>query len=238
MNDSFFEYFIRERENISQNLYGDSGVRYKEYARFPRTALPDPRELEVSLSRLLAHRHTTRDFSTEQISLADFGTLLHWVIGEVGERPDAPNGGKNRPYPSGGAKYPIELYPIVLNVEGVTPGVYHYHVPSHALEQISDTVDPKVLGAPLFYDFVQGAAAVLCLTFMKSRSVKKYGGLAYKLGMLEAGHVGQNAYLAAEALGLGCCGLGGGDQPLMYSLLEIDGGNEHVVYAVAVGKKK
>jgi SagB-type dehydrogenase family enzyme len=234
MNDPFFEYFKRERVNISQQLYGREAPRYKEYIHLPSVPLAPPAVLQDPLAELLSRRHSTREFSTEPMSMQTLSTLLYWSIGKI-ER-----GGKDvRPHPSGGAKYPIEMYVLALNVGELESGSYHYNAKEHKLEVLGTHTREKlqVDAQNLFgYPFVVGAAAFLCLTFVKSRSIQKYGAAAYKLGMLEAGHIGQNAYLASGALGIGCCGLGGGDGKEMYKLLGIDGGGEHFVYGLMLGR--
>ena len=74
-------------------------------------------------------------------------------------------GQARRSAPSSGALYPIETYAVVHNVEGIDPGVYHYAIPEHALEQVragdfrAHTVD-QALGQ----DFLGRCGAVLFLT--------------------------------------------------------------------------
>lgn len=232
-NDSLFAYFEEERDTTSRNLYGHA-TRFKEYPRFPRTALPEAPPITTSLSSLLTDRHTTREFTRTPMTLEELSTLAYWTFGNLGERPETTHG-VARPHPSGGAKYPIELYPIVLNVEGIDAGTYHYSVPHHALEKLPNSVSKQDLAQAFRYDFVADASVIFCYTFMKSRSIGRYGGFAYKVGLIEAGNIGQNVYLASAALNLGCCALGGGDRPLLYDALGIDGGNEHMVYAIAIG---
>lgn len=233
MNDPFFEYFKRERVNISQQLYGREAPLYKEYVHLQSVSLPPPAVIQDSLAELLSKRHSTREFSENPLLLSALSTLLHWSIGRI------EHGGKDtRPHPSGGAKYPIEMYVLALNVDGLEPGSYHYNVKEHSLEILGTHSRKKLqvdAESAFGYPFVVGAAAFLCLTFVKGRSIQKYGAAAYKLGMLEAGHIGQNVYLASGALDIGCCGLGGGDGKEMYELLGIDGGGEHFVYGLMLG---
>ena len=82
----------------------------------------------------------------------------------------------------------------------------------------------------------RAAAAVLFWTCLPYRSEWRYGRDAAKLCLLDAGHVCQNLYLAAEAIGCGVCGIGAYDQEAIDKLLGIDGSDEFVVYYSPVGK--
>jgi hypothetical protein len=54
---------------------------------------------------------------------------------------------------------------------------------------------------------------------------------------LDAGHVCQNLYLAAEQINCGACAIGAFDDELMAGLLGIDGVDEFVIYCATVGRK-
>ena len=64
----------------------------------------------------------------------------------------------------------------------------------------------------------------------------RYGLAAHKVIALDAGHVGQNLYLACEAVGCGTCAIAAYDQEAMDHLLRIDGLDEFVIYLATVGK--
>jgi SagB-type dehydrogenase family enzyme len=54
--------------------------------------------------------------------------------------------------------------------------------------------------------------------------------------LLEAGHIGQNLYLAATSMGLGACVVGAFLDDNLNNLLGIDGEEEAALYLIAVGK--
>jgi SagB-type dehydrogenase family enzyme len=64
----------------------------------------------------------------------------------------------------------------------------------------------------------------------------RYDIAAPKLIALDAGHICQNLYLAAESINAGVCAIAAYDQDKMDELLQIDGENELTVYLAAVGK--
>jgi SagB-type dehydrogenase family enzyme len=55
---------------------------------------------------------------------------------------------------------------------------------------------------------------------------------------LDAGHVCQNLYLAATAIGAGACAIGAYNQTAMDAVLDVDGEDEFVIYMATVGKVK
>jgi SagB-type dehydrogenase family enzyme len=66
---------------------------------------------------------------------------------------------------------------------------------------------------------------------------KKWGPRGYRYAMLTAGRLGERLYVAAEAMGLGCCGIGAlydGEAMEMLGLNQ----NSRLLYLVAVGNVK
>jgi nitroreductase len=53
---------------------------------------------------------------------------------------------------------------------------------------------------------------------------------------MDVGHVCQNLYLSAEAIGAGACAVAAYDQESLDALLHLDGDEEFVLYLSPVGK--
>ena len=64
----------------------------------------------------------------------------------------------------------------------------------------------------------------------------KYLQRCYRYIYLDAGHIGQNFYLVAEALNLGTCTIGAIYDNELNQFLEIEGKNETTIYVGVVGK--
>jgi SagB-type dehydrogenase family enzyme len=142
-----------------------------------------------------------------------------------------------RSHPSSGALYPIETYAVVHNVAGLGRGVYHYGVEHHALHQIrAGDFRQYVVEHGLNQQFLGECAAVIYLTMIFQRMRFKYGERSYRYGLVEAGHLGQNLYLAATSLGLGACAVGAYDDRGINELLMIDGAEEVSVYLLSLGR--
>jgi len=141
-----------------------------------------------------------------------------------------------RAAPSAGALYPIEIYPVVRSVEGVKPGIYHYHVLSHALELIIEGGRSAQLAeACLSQRFIERAAVALVLTAVYGRTTQKYGERGYRYATLDCGHISENVYLAATAMGLGACAVGAFDDDRVNLLLGVDGEEESALLVLPVG---
>jgi SagB-type dehydrogenase family enzyme len=67
------------------------------------------------------------------------------------------------------------------------------------------------------------------------RSRFKYGQRGYRFALLEAGHVVQNAVLAAAALGLAALPVGGFYDRRLDAVVGADGLDEASVYALTIG---
>ncbi|RLG72490.1 MAG: nitroreductase [Thermoprotei archaeon] len=116
-----------------------------------------------------------------------------------------------RAAPSAGATYPLEVYVVVRKdgVEGLDKGVYHYDPYKHCLVKTLDTdVTYELMEASLGQYWVGTAPINLVIVAEYARTTRFYGDRGYRYVHMEVGHVGQNVYLQAEALGLGTVAIG------------------------------
>ena len=184
----------------------------------------------LALEEALAARRSVRDYAPGPLTLAEVGQLL-WAAQGV----TSPEG--FRTAPSAGALYPLELYLVVGEVEGLAPGVYHYEPESHALTRIIAGDLRRVLEmAALGQDYVRTAAVDLVLTGVYQRTARRYGERAQRYVHMEAGHAGQNVYLQAEALGLGTVAIGAFNDEEVQRLLSLPA-EEAPLYIMPVGRK-
>jgi cyanobactin maturation PatA/PatG family protease len=120
-----------------------------------------------------------------------------------------------RPYPAGGARYELELYPVVRHCAGLDAGLYHYDPLNHRLEKLKDGQDADVLA--LIEDAFdatgrQGMPQVLLIVAARfGRMFEAYQCLGYSLVLKNVGVLFQNLYLVATAMKLAPCALGEGD---------------------------
>jgi SagB-type dehydrogenase family enzyme len=217
--------------------WGQAVELYKAYPGAPRIALP-PVDLDdrggtgAGTAQTIAARRSVRTYAPTPLTLEQLSRLLYLAGGITAGL----HGNARRAAPSSGALYPIELYPVVHRVEGVPPGVYHYDVRGHALEQVrAGDFRSQVVEQGLGQEFLGGCGVVLFLTMILQRMRPKYQDRSYRYGLLEAGHVGENAYLAAASMGLGACGVGAFMDDAINAMLGVDGVEEAAVYMLAAG---
>lgn len=200
--------------------------------------LPEPTKIGETLENLVQRRCSCRDFSDDMISLGELSTVLSYGYGVLGE--DRWGGAEflERPVPSGGGMYPLELSVLSRNVNGLADGVYHYVPLLNALECVRDVRIPDPLLRYLFMGQypVLKASAIILISAVPGRSMKKYSDRGYRYILLEAGHVAQNINLTCPGVGIDSLNLGGFFDDEIANLFGFDRDTEVPVYAVCLGK--
>ncbi len=207
---------------------------YKEYERFPRVLLPKPTDIQNPVGKLIKQRSSARTY-TATVLEDTLSSFLWYTCGETD--PDAVRGSGRRASASAGARYPIEAYLLLLKDCGnIAAGTYHYAVRTHALERIrNDVLSPESAAALFRYPETVHASGVLILSGVFSRETAKYKERGYRHVLLEAGGIGEQCYLVAGALSLGCVGMSGYQDSLLEEHLGIDGVTESIVHTIVFG---
>jgi SagB-type dehydrogenase family enzyme len=213
--------------------WGQQPELYKSYPEASRVVLVEPRlDGGLSATEAIAGRRSSREYSGEPMTPDELSRLLFLTSGISADR----FGNARRTAPSSGALYPIEVYVVVHRVAGVDPGAYHYDYRGHALELVRPgDLRTTVVDQGIGQEFLGQCNVVLFLTQILQRMRPKYQDRAYRYGLLEAGHIGENAYLAARSMGLGACGIGAFLDDGINEMLRVDGVEEAVVYMLAAG---
>lgn len=210
--------------------------QFKEDFEASTVELEAPEMPAATLADVLRRRCSCRQFAREPIERSELGNLLHAAYGVLGTI-DLWGEFCERPVPSGGGLYPLELYALCQRVRGLDGGAYHYVPLGHRLEVVRPDPLPSHMTSELFLGqpYLVNAAAIVVITAVVERSLWKYEDRGYRYILLEAGHVAQNLNLCAEGLGLASLNLGGFfDQDLM-ALLKLDEDREIVLYGIALG---
>ncbi len=218
--------------------WGQEPPRYKTYPHSQQIELPkvDPSETSpitrLNVATAMTTRRSRRRYNTQStLSLEHLSRLLYLAQGITWDEREF------RTVPSSGALYPLEIYPIVHRVDGLEPGLYHHAVQNHQLELVkAGDLRQPLITAGLNQDFLGEAQVCFVVSGIFQRTRWKYHERTYRYVLMEAGHLGQNLYLAATALGLGVCGIGAFFDDPLNELLEVDGEEEAALYLVTVGE--
>ncbi len=213
--------------------WGQAPPLYKSYPGAARRSLPRPSlEGGLSASQAIAKRRSIRSYAGTPMTSEELSRVLFLTSGLSADS----YGNARRTAPSSGALYPIEIYAVVHRVTGIEPGVYHYAYREHALELVrAGDHRQAVVDQGIGQEFLGQCGVVLFLTNILQRMRPKYQDRSYRYGLLEAGHIGENTYLAATSMGLGACGIGAFMDDQINEMLGVDGVEEAAVYMLAVG---
>ena len=198
-------------------------------------SLPAPSlEAEPNFWKVLQQRRSIRDYTPAPLALKELSNLL-WATQGITEKSFSP---WYRTVPSAGALHPIDTYLVVNRVEGLDPGVYFLNVTEFSLEMKNKgDFSLQIAKAALDQDIAREAAVVFVWVAVIHRSRQKYRQRAYRYIYLDCGHIAQNLYLAATAMGLGCCAIAAFFDDEVNNLIEADGLEETAIYLATVGKK-
>jgi len=181
----------------------------------------------------LQKRRSRRLYITDKtLTLGDVSALLWATQGATAKHGDT----FFRTAPSAGGLHPVETYLHIRAVDGLEPGLYHFRPRAFDLEYLKSGDHSRYLmRAALDQSVILGAQLAFIWSAIMARGRWKYRQRAYRYIYLDAGHIAQNLYLAAEALGLGVCAIGAFYDNLMNELFNLDGVEETVIYMAAVG---
>lgn len=184
----------------------------------------------------IEERVSIRSYSEQALTLEELSFLLWCTQGvkSVTSRPVT-----LRTVPSAGARHAFETYLLINRVEGVQPGLYRYIALEHSLLPVN--LDAEMAARVTSGCGDQRQVLTSAVTFLwaavPERMYWRYGERGYRYMLLDAGHVCQNLYLAAEPLKCGVCAIAAYDDEELNSVLGLDGETIFVIYAASLGKR-
>ena len=193
--------------------------------------LPNPAyDGGISVERSLKERRSVRRYSEEKISTADISQIL-WSAQGITDKTRG-----LRTAPSAGALYPLEIYLIAGEVEGVPKGIYKYSPHDHSIKMTIEG-DRRQKLLTCCQPFVRKAPVIVVITGVYSRTASKYGKRADQYVHIEAGAAGQNIYLQSESLGIGTVFVGAFIDSRLRSILSLPE-NESPLGIMPLGRKR
>jgi SagB-type dehydrogenase family enzyme len=207
--------------------------------------LPDPRyESETSVEKAILMRRSVRSYVQEALSISDISQILWAAQGITRKREEPPvrwntkyewQGGL-RTAASAGALYPMELYLIAGNVEGLSKGVYKYIPKNHSLKKVIEgDKRTEIYDAALRQGSIKQGAALIVMAGIYERTSFKYGERAERYVHMEVGFIGGNIYLQGISLGIGTVMVGAFKDEELKKALDLPE-DEHALAIMPLGK--
>jgi oxazoline/thiazoline dehydrogenase len=197
-------------------------------------------------TRVLEERRSVREYDEQPITAEQLGEFLYRAarlrfLAEADPARGLHYDVSNRPYPSGGGTYDLELYLTVNVCDGIPSGIYHYDPLRHRLEKLAD----RNAHAETLLQDASTSAARLCvpqvLITLASRFQRlgwKYDAIAYAATLKNVGVLYQTMYLVATAMDLAPCGLGSGNSDLLAEAVGLDYLKESSVGEFMLGSRR
>lgn len=185
----------------------------------------------ISLEQTLKERRSVREYADAPLNLAEVSQLL-WAAQGITD----PDG--LRTAPSAGALYPLEIYLAGGNVDSLAAGIYRYLPHEHKLTQISAGDARKTLSEAAWdQECVRDAAAVIIITAIYQRTMKKYGQRGVQYAHIEVGCAAENVFLQAVSLNLGAVFVGAFGDAAVSRILNLPDG-EQPLALIPIGRTK
>jgi len=231
-------------EGLGEQRSHEIGRQFMERTRYPYLGMSDqqkglpqpPLEVEAGKTDTVHNLPAPADIEVGAVDL-ELSYLL-WCTQGV----KRVEGGyvTLRTVPSAGARHALETYLLVNNVEGLSPGLYRFLATEHKLVEVNLQADiaNEIAGACWGQSFVKTSAVTFIWVAVVYRMTWRYGQRGYRYLHLDAGHVCQNLYLAAQSVGGRVCAVAAFSDENMNRLLGVDGEEQFVIYIAAVGVKQ
>lgn len=210
-----------------------------------RVDLPAPTgemaaRLRAPFCEVLEGRRSLRQFSARAMGLAELGAFLQAAARLQATLRDRQHDDELslRPHAGGGARHPLEIYPLVRACDGLAAGAYHYDPAGHALERlVGDPARLEELFAqnPHVLEGPHPPQVSLYIAARIGRTAWKYQSIAYKIINQDLGCLYQTFYLVGAALGLAPCAIGSVDPFQAGAALGLDWREEPCVGLFTLG---
>jgi SagB-type dehydrogenase family enzyme len=178
-----------------------------------RVPLAEGEPLAMPFGKVRAQRRSVRH-DDGPLTVVELGEFLGHVARLRGFANSTHDQVSRRNYPGGGARYELEIYPLVHDVEGLPAGSYHYDPQAHELERIGNAtaaVQASLAFAGRVATRRTPPRVLFVITARIGRVSWKYESIAYSLVLKHVGVLYSVMYDTATAMGLSPCALGAGN---------------------------
>ncbi len=219
---------------------GDFPGFFKIYKNFEIVRLPSPTKLPcISLEKVMLDRRTCRSFAGAPVSVEDLSNILNIGCKQALRiRRYAEEKFNENPHLLTYSLFtPFEVYLVVLNVEGLEKGVYHYNMKNNELEIIKNGDYTNQIYDISRKQFVDKSSFVVLISAVYTRYMWRYRHPRAYINLLtDAGRLAHKFILSATSLNLKNFLTPAIKESSCDKLLGLDGWKEGSLYLVAIGK--
>ncbi|MBZ8183176.1 SagB family peptide dehydrogenase [Oscillatoria salina] len=180
---------------------------------------------DLPFTWVLEERKSIRDYGNQPISDRQLGEFLYRSLRVRNILKTETEELSNRPYPSAGACYELEVYTIINCCDRIPSGLYHYNPQEHQLfllSTLTSQVETLLLEAAQNNFQRQTPQVLIILAARFPRITWHYESIAYASILKNVGSVFQTMYLVATSLNLAPCAMGCGNADLFADVVGTD----------------
>ncbi len=192
----------------------------------PDYKLPPVPEGRVSLDAAMLRRKSGRAFGSQPLTEPDLSFLFTAFA----------HCGGQRPLPSAGAKYPVEIFAFLFNAEGPLNGkAVYYNADNHSLSITANAPAWDEIKAHCGLYVAGCPAALFIFAGFAERVTQKYGERGGRFFLIEAGQYAQNLALKIGARDLAGVEAGGLHDEAIKNFLGLEGSSALIALGFACG---
>ncbi len=234
-----------------KKLIRENNIELGNTESFGLSKLDMNNQVLADFARLGYQRESIREFDAKGISFEELSQLLQVVYFNKNnvDLPENINI-ENQPQriykniASGGGMYPVELYYISLNTNGIPKGTYHYNLKNKSLDLLHKFSEDDVQEIRKAYmvdirnviDF-ENAGGIIVLGGMVHRGSFKYGNRSVIFNYIDSGAIINNIYLLTGELNMGCCAIGGYIDDTLKKYLGLTTNTQIITGSIFIGSK-
>jgi SagB-type dehydrogenase family enzyme len=239
LDNEFADTSVSVQKQKDRSVSDPSPVLYARNTG-PEISLPRMNAGDAgSLLNVMMRRRTNREAEASAISLKQLSDCLYSGLGITGFVQTETCLLPLKMTPSGGARNPFEAFIWARNVKGLEPGIYHYSALDHTLGQLPLKTNQSPGKLLANQDWADSMPAIVFLVAEIRRTTWKYNDPnAYRVVMIEAGHIAQNIMLTCTDNDLTACPTAALCHSQISELLGLKNLTQTPIYALAIGNPK
>jgi SagB-type dehydrogenase family enzyme len=179
-----------------------------------------------SLFDILEDRKSDRRYGNRFLTLEELSNFLYHTA-RVKRIVKSKNGAlTRRPYPSGGARYALEIYVVNNRIKDIKKGIHFYDPLNQQLNLISENSTYRrkfnIFTRDVSAAVTRDPDVIFIITAVFARTMWKYDKLSLSLMLTDLGCLYQTMYLVATQMNLAPCPIGKTQEHLVKNWLNLN----------------